>query len=205
MESKNQWRLILGVIFAFFLLISIFILIYYPPSSFLNFIVRLGALWGFIGLCFTSIMNLNKRILFQKFGLKFMKLHHSLGIFSLIMTSLHPIAFAIDRMSLLVFLPDLTSWISFWTLAGRPALILIYIAVIAAVLRKQAKKSWRYFHILIYIALIFIFVHAILIGTDFQNIFIIIMFSFLIFGVCLTFILLRIEKHQRKKKLKKPN
>lgn len=202
MESKNQWRLLIGFISALLLIIPIITLILYPPNTFLIFLVRWAALWGFIGLALTSIMNMNKKILFQKFGLKFMKLHHTLAVFSLIMATLHPVAFALDSLSLLVFIPNFATWLRFWELAGRPALILIYIGVVAAIFRKRLPTSWRYFHYLLYLALIFIFVHGILIGTDFQSVLILITFSLLILGVVVTFILLRIEKYRRNQKKK---
>jgi predicted ferric reductase len=191
MEPKTQWRILLIVIFSFLLLIPVGTLIYLFPNNFFEAIIRLAALWGFIGLILSAIMNLNKKILYQKFGLKFMQLHHFMAIFSLITATVHPVVFAIQQVNLLVFIPDFSSWYNFWSLGGRPALILIYIALIAALLRKKSKNAWKYIHWLNYLALILIFIHAILIGTDFQTILILCVFSVLVLGVFLTFVYLR--------------
>ncbi|TFG20236.1 MAG: hypothetical protein EU530_03945 [Promethearchaeota archaeon] len=192
MELKTQWRTLLAVILGTLLAIPIGALIYIAPSNFLDATIRLTALWGFIGLALSAIMNLNKKVLYQKFGLKFMQFHHFMAIFSLITATGHPIAFAIQRMSLLVFIPDFSSWYNFWLLGGRPALFLIYIALIAALLRKKSKNAWKYIHWFNYLALIMVFVHALLIGTDFQMILIIIAYSILFLGVFVTFGYLRI-------------
>ncbi|MBN2157007.1 MAG: ferric reductase-like transmembrane domain-containing protein [Candidatus Lokiarchaeota archaeon] len=191
MESKTQWQILLAIIFGVLLLIPIGTLIYITPATALDAIIRLSALWGFVGLTVSSIVNLNKRILYQKFGLKFMQLHHGLAIFSLAMATLHPVAFAIKTMSILVFIPDFSSWYNFWLLGGRPALIILYIAVIAALFRKKSKKAWKYIHMLIYVVLVLILVHGIMIGTDFQSIIILILFSVLSLGAFLTFLYLR--------------
>ncbi|MFX1600671.1 MAG: hypothetical protein ACFFB6_08755, partial [Promethearchaeota archaeon] len=65
-------------------------------------------------------------------------------------------------------------------------LILIYVAVLGALLRKKIQKNWRIIHILNYVALFLAYVHGVLIGTDFQNIGILVIFTIMIvlsFGV----------------------
>jgi methionine sulfoxide reductase heme-binding subunit len=192
----------LGIISSILLIIPVITLIYFPPDSFSSFLIRLCALWGFIGLTLGSIINLNKKILYQKFGLKFLKTHHTIALFALINASLHPIVFALSISNIKVFLPDFSSWYNFWLLGGRPALILIYIAVIAAIFRKKSKKFWKYLHYLMYVALILILVHGIMIGTDFNSWLIIIVFSLLTAGSIVTFILLRLQKRKIKLKSK---
>ena len=66
------------------------------------------------------------------------------------------------------------------------ALILIYIAVLGALLRKKMTKNWRIIHALNYVALFLAYVHGVLIGSDFQNIGILTIFTIMIilsFGV----------------------
>ena len=108
------------------------------------------------------------------------------SIMGLILITLHPIAFAISVLDITVFLPVFYPWYDFWSLGGRLALILIYIAVLGALLRKKIKKNWRIIHTLNYIALFFAYIHGVLIGSDFQNIGILIIFTIMIilsFGV----------------------
>lgn len=200
METKTQWRLLLSIIFGVLLCVPIISLIIIPPVSIESFFIRLAALWGLIGLVLASLMNFNKKILYQKFGLKFIKLHHSMALFAVITATLHPLIFAISVSNPLVFLPDFSSWYAFWSLGGRPALILIYIAVIAGLLRKKSKKAWKYIHRFIYLALILVIVHGILIGTDFQNIVILILFTLLTMLGLLTGIYSRIKDLKKKKK-----
>lgn len=191
MVSKKLWQIFLTIIFGILLIIPIISLIIIPPPGIMNASIRLFALWGFIGLTLSAMMNINKKILYQKFGLKFMNVHHFLAIFALVTATLHPILFSIQQMSLRVFIPNVSSWHKFWELGGRPALYLVYIAFIAALFRKKSKKAWKYIHWLNYLAFIMIFVHGILIGTDFQTIIIIVLSSVLFLGSFLTFLYLR--------------
>jgi sulfoxide reductase heme-binding subunit YedZ len=64
--------------------------------------------------------------------------------------------------------PRAASVYDFLLWAGRPALALFLVAVIAALLRMALKKGWRFFHLVVYLAFILVTVHANLIGTTFQ-------------------------------------
>jgi predicted ferric reductase len=197
MESKTQWQIFLISIAAILIIIPPFGLLIFPEPSVLYALIRLTALWGFIGLAFSSALNLNKKVLYQKFGLKFLKVHHYAAIFALVMTTLHPVLFAIFLRDISVFVPNFDSWVDFWALGGRPAFILIAIAVIAALFRKFSKKVWKYLHQLIYVALIMIFVHAIIIGTDFQSIFILVFYCVIFVVTFATYPVLRIQNYMR--------
>lgn len=166
MNEKTQWRIFLSICVGILLLIPIISIVLISSPNLEWYLIRLAALWGFIGLCLTSLLNLNKKVLYQKFGLKFMKFHHIAAVFSISMATLHPILFAFAAGSVEVFIPVWSPWRSFWELAGRPALILIYIAFIAALFRKKSKTIWKYIHRIMYLAILFLLVHAILIGTD---------------------------------------
>lgn len=183
------------VVFMFFLLTPI-------PDAF-SFFIRLGALFGFTAMFIATTMSSFMVQLYKIFGKPFVKLHHIYSIFGLIMVTLHPVVFAILRLNIFVFIPDVSSWIAFWALAGRPAIYLIYIASLAALLRTKMKKYWRFFHYLNYVALIFAYVHGVLIGTDFQNLGIFILFTVMLVISIGTFGLKRYQTYQRKQKLKK--
>lgn len=168
-----------------------------------SFFIRLGALFGFTAIFLATTMSPFMVQLYKIFGKPFVKQHHLYAIFGLIMITIHPIVFAIFKMDITVFVPDFSSWIAFWELAGRPALILIYIATLAAILRKKIQKYWRIFHIINYVALLFAYVHGVLIGTDFQNLGILILFTAMLIISFGSFGLKRYQTYKRKQKTKK--
>jgi DMSO/TMAO reductase YedYZ heme-binding membrane subunit len=106
---------------------------------------------------------------------------------------------AIDRFSLSVFLPNIASWELFWKLAGRPAFIILYVAVGAALLRAKAPRYWRPFHALMYVVLLFGIVHANLIGEDFENIGIMLIFDTLFIASMVSFAFKRYKNYQSRK------
>jgi DMSO/TMAO reductase YedYZ heme-binding membrane subunit len=85
--------------------------------------------------------------------------------------------------------------------AGRPAFIILYIALFAAILRAKAPKYWRPFHALIYIVLLFGIVHANLIGDSFENLGIVIIFDALFSAAIAGFVLKRYRNHQLLKRV----
>ncbi|KUG14101.1 hypothetical protein ASZ90_016260 [hydrocarbon metagenome] len=54
-------------------------------------------------------------------------------------------------------------------MAGRPALILIYVALAGILLRRAIPGYWRVVHGLVWVALILGIIHGNLIGIDFAN------------------------------------
>jgi DMSO/TMAO reductase YedYZ heme-binding membrane subunit len=96
----------------------------------------------------------------QSFGKPFLKVHHSFSLLGIIFITLHPVFNAIERLSLSVFVPRFDSWERFWMFAGRPAFIILYVAVLAAILRTKAPKYWQAFHALMYVVLLFGIAHA---------------------------------------------
>ena len=170
---------------------------YYDP---LNFVIRLCALYGFISLAIATAMTPFLKEITQAFGRPFLRIHHLFAIFGLIFATLHPVLFAIEQMNLTVFIPRFDSWLIFWELAGRPALYILYIAVAAGLLRMMIPRYWRYFHWLMYIVLTFVIVHGNLIGTDFQNLGILIIMNVLYVIAIAAFFLKRYQTYLRAKK-----
>ena len=81
--------------------------------------------------------------------------------------------------------------------AGRPAFIILYIALFAAVvLRTKTPKYWRPFHALMYVVLLFGIVHANLLGGDFENLGIMIIFNALFLMSIASFALKRYRNHR---------
>jgi DMSO/TMAO reductase YedYZ heme-binding membrane subunit len=163
--------------------------------------VRFFGLYGYLFLSIAVLLTPFLREVTQAFGRPFLKAHHSFAVLGVVFITLHPVFNAIERLSLSVFVPRFDSWNLFWLLAGRPAFIILYIAVFAAFLRVKTPKYWRAFHALMYAVLLFGIVHANLIGGDFQNLGILVIFNTL-FAVSLTgFAFKRYRSYQLKKKM----
>jgi len=116
---------------------------------------------------------------------------------------LHPITLAIQLANPVVFLPNLNSLYLFLYFGGRQALIIIYIAFLAVLLRRKIMAYWRLFHALMYVALFFGIVHANLSGTDFGNWMILIIFNALFLAALATFSWKRWQFYKIKARRKK--
>ena len=162
--------------------------------------VRLFGLYGYLFLSVASLTAPFLREVTQAFGKPFLKIHHSFSILGIVFITLHPVFNAIERLSLSVFVPRFDSWERFWMFAGRPAFIILYIALVAAILRAKAPKYWRIFHALMYVVLLFGIVHANLIGDDFQNLGILIIFNALFLASLASFALKRYKNYSRRLK-----
>ncbi len=163
--------------------------------------VRFFALYGYLFLSVATLLTPFLREVTQAFGKPFLKIHHSFAVLGVILITLHPVLNAVERLSLSVFVPRFDSWNVFWILAGRPAFILIYVAVFAAFLRFKAPKYWRIFHALMYVVLFFGIAHANLIGNDFKNLGIMIIFNALFVAALVGFVFKRYRSYQLKKRI----
>ncbi len=124
----------------------------------------LGYLFIFLAIVSSEYMARTKKIL----GAGFIKAHHSLSRLGVLLIVIHPLAFAVEEQSILVFLPVFYPPDKFLELAGRPALYLFLLAAGVAVYRKK-YRNWRKVHYLNYLAFLLVSVHAVLIGTDFES------------------------------------
>lgn len=138
-------------------------------SSPLLVIVRIGALAGYVSVFLSTVLAGYLREVRLIFGRPFMSVHHWFAALGLVFMTAHPVAFAIYAADLTVFIPDVSSWLAFWALAGRPALYMAYVATLAALMRNRIKNYWRYLHALMYVVLVFAFIHGYLIGASFVN------------------------------------
>jgi predicted ferric reductase len=124
---------------------------------------------GYTAIFLSAVSSAYMRQVYRTFGRPFIKVHHILSVTGLVLVTLHPLGAAIDAASPNVFLPRFDSWATFLELGGRPAWYLIAIASLVAVLRKTIGRNWRAIHFLNYVAFLLATVHAIMIGTDFQQ------------------------------------
>lgn len=204
--QKNKLKLIkkeffililIGIIFIAVLLLQVFSF----PSNTFNFFIRLFALWGYICLAIAAMMTPFLKEIYKMLGRPFLKVHHIFAFSGLALITLHPAFIAIQGRTLAVFIPQFASWYDFWLFAGRPALIILYLALISVLFRRKFKP-WRIIHALMYLMLTFGFVHAVLIGTDFDNIGILIIYSILFTGTIASFVAKRVQLYKSLKKKK---
>ncbi|MCX8150057.1 MAG: hypothetical protein N3D85_00910 [Candidatus Bathyarchaeota archaeon] len=161
--------------------------------------VRLFALNGFMALSLATILTPFLKEIKAIFGQPFIKVHHSFAAFGLVFVTLHPLLLAISASNFGVFLPNFSSWYTFWALGGRQAFIIFLVALSAVLVRRKLIRYWRMFHVLMYLVLFFAIVHGNLIGTDFENPLISLTFNAL-FAVSIgAFILKRFRNMQIKK------
>jgi len=164
--------------------------------------VRFFGLYGYLFLSVTVLVTPFLREVTQAFGKTFLKVHHSFAVLGLVLITLHPVFNALE-FSLSVFVPRFDSWDIFWLFAGRPAFILIYVAVFAVSLRAKAPKYWRAFHALMYVVLLLGIAHANLIGNDFQNLGVMLIFNALFIASLAGFAFKRYRSYQLKRKMRR--
>jgi DMSO/TMAO reductase YedYZ heme-binding membrane subunit len=140
-----------------------------PFGSPLDWVIRAAALLGYLAVFVTAVTSAYMRELFQLLGRPFIRVHHVYSVAGLGLITLHPLAAALRSSSLLVFLPDFSSFYQFFSLGGRPAWYFIVAASLAALYRAAIGQRWRLIHYLNYVAFLLATVHAVLIGTDFVS------------------------------------
>jgi DMSO/TMAO reductase YedYZ heme-binding membrane subunit len=185
--------LIAITLFAIFISLLSFSIAYEHPF---DLSVRLFALNGFLTISIATIMTPFMKEVKSSFDTPFVRVHHSFAAVGLALATLHPVAYAIQTLDPAVFVPNFQSWNLFWALGGRQALIIVYIAAIAAFFRRTAPRYWRPIHALMYVALFFAIVHANLLGEDFQNIVISVVFNSLFAASIVTFCLKRMQQYR---------
>jgi len=166
-NPQRLWYLVLVGVVAVLLVIVAQALI--PAGSPLNAVTRGAAMLGYLAVFLASLSSIYLRELVRFFGRPFIQVHHMVSVTGLVLILIHPLTVAWERRSMVVFVPATDSWASFLRTGGRPALYLIAIAVLAAVLRKRWARGWRVVHYLNYVAFLLATAHAALLGTDFQH------------------------------------
>ncbi len=152
------------------LLISLIILysVSRQPDQLLQMVDRISGLFGYLFLFLALLSSEYMKQIKNIFGKGFIKVHHQLGRIAVALMLIHPVAFALEKGSILVFVPIFFPLEQFLELAGRPALYVLLIGILAGVYRKKMIKTWKKFHYLIYPGFLLVFIHAWFIGTDLQ-------------------------------------
>jgi DMSO/TMAO reductase YedYZ heme-binding membrane subunit len=128
---------------------------------------RAAGLFGYFFI-FLSILSSEYMIRMKKvFSRPFMNIHHHLARAGVAMILIHPALIAY-QFGLSSFVPVFSPFMAFLRLAGRPALYIILVAVLAGIYRKRIPKKWKDIHTLNYLGFGLVFFHALLLGTDLQ-------------------------------------
>lgn len=130
---------------------------------------RATALTGYLFVFFSIVSSAYMQPLVRRFGRPFVTLHHWLSVAGLLLLTAHGLLIALAAGTLAVFIPDLSSWHSFWLFAGRPAWYLLLISAAAALVRRQFRDGWLIVHFLTYVAFFMGTVHAAMGGGSFVN------------------------------------
>jgi len=195
-KTRGTWYLVLTGAVA--LVLTLILMAGQSSGTTLGQIARGTALLGYMALFLSIISSAYMKQLFRLFGRPFIQVHHAVSVTGLVMIALHPLSLAIDAADIGVFVPKFDSLDLFLTLGGRPALYLVGVAALAAVLRKTLGQNWRLVHFLNYIAFWLITAHAIKIGTDFQGDVVVQIISILMALIVLaTFVQKRVAQRRR--------
>jgi hypothetical protein len=147
-----------GAIIVVFLVVAV-IVANLPNSNPLVLGIRLAALWGTLAMGIASLMSPFLAGIRRVFGAPFLKIHHVFAAFGLAAITLHPMLVAVRASSLIVFLPSFPLLERYAINAGRISLPLLYVAVVGALIRTRFAE-WRYFHLVIYLALLLGLLHG---------------------------------------------
>lgn len=161
-QNRAFWYLL----FLFLYFIPLFIALRSRFEGAWHFLGRITALTGLTSLFIAILLSLLVKETKKIFGVYYLKIHHIFSLLGLSLITLHPVFLAIDFKNAGIFIPTFSSWYDFFKNAGRPALYLIFVAVLAALLRKRLAKYWKYLHSLIYPAFLLGATHSILNGRD---------------------------------------
>jgi predicted ferric reductase len=159
--------------------------------------IRLGALWGTLAMGIAVLMSPFLAEIRRFFGSPFLRVHHVFAAVGLAAITLHPVLVAVRSSSLSVFLPVFPFLERYAPNAGRIALPLIYIAVVAALLRTRFSE-WRYFHLILYLALLLGLLHGVVFSDwFFGNLFLNVLYLGLGVAIVAAFVLKRWQRRGR--------
>jgi DMSO/TMAO reductase YedYZ heme-binding membrane subunit len=131
--------------------------------------VRDLALLGYIAIFLAIVSSYYKRYVMKIFGRSFVDAHHILSVTGAVLLTLHPISVAWDELDPTVFLPVFLPFYDVLRYGGRIAWYIFAVGALSAVWRKKIGRRWRTIHDFNYLAFVFGTVHANLIGANFED------------------------------------
>jgi hypothetical protein len=167
MRKRNTWVLVLLV--PAVVGVSLLVQLAFPLQGWQYWLVRSLSLSGYLLVFLAALSSASLPTMAKTFGRPFIGVHHVATVAGFVAMFAHPFAYSFAVGSLEPFVPRAASVYEFFLWAGRPALLLFIVAVVAGLLRLAFKKGWRYFHLAVYLAFLLVTVHANLIGTSFQS------------------------------------
>jgi predicted ferric reductase len=168
-----------------------------PNSTPVTLGIRLGALWGTLAMAIAALMSPFLAEIRRVLGAPFLRVHHLFAAFGLAAITLHPVLVAVRSSSLSVFLPVTPLLEGYVPNAGRIALPLIYVAVVGALIRARFAE-WRYFHLVIYLALLLGLLHGTLFSRYFfGSLFLNVLFLGLGVAIIVAFVAKRWQRRER--------
>lgn len=194
---------------VFFILVLLFGLAvsFLVPLTYLSdpvtLAIRLLALNGYIALSIAAIMTPFLKEITLFFRKPFTKVHHYFAAAGLTLITLHPLIVAIQTLNPIILLPNTGSLYLFFFFGGSIALIMIYVAVGAILLKRKITAYWRPFHALMYAALFFGVIHGNLQGFDLQNVAYKVIYDGLFVAAMAGFALKRWQFYQFRARMKK--
>jgi hypothetical protein len=157
------------LLFGLFIGVSLAAIFQYAGEPPLLITGRLLALNGFVALCLGAILTSFVREVRIVIGRPFLSLHHTFAAVGLASITLHPVSLALLVASPLIFLPIFSSPMSFLVNGGRSALPLIYVALLAVLVRRKIPRYWNAVHALMYPAILIGLIHGNLVGANFTH------------------------------------
>ena len=137
-----------------------------PPPGILNILIRITGIAGALCLILALVSSAFVKQIFKATHHPFKQIHHLLAISGAVLITLHPLLLAWQMKTLKFFIPVINSWPEFLSWGGRVGIILIYLAILAAVIMKKIPAFWRQFHWLMYPGLLLGGIHALRLGQD---------------------------------------
>ena len=195
-KKRRIWLLAVGGLVAVALIVLL--VVSHQSGSPLSRAIRSAALLGYLSVFLSILSSAFLRKLVRFFGRPFVKIHHIATVTGLVMITLHPLGVAAQGLGPQVLVPRTDSWRSFFSLGGIPAWYLIVVASLAALLRASVGQRWRIIHFLNYLAFLLATIHAFLIGTEFQYLWLRVAAAMMGAGVIAVFVLKRIPKRKAK-------
>ncbi len=160
----------------------------------LNIFIRLAALLGALFILSAAIISAFSLRIARKLKRPFTIIHHPLAFTGTLLIVTHPILVALQFNNNRILIPNFTSWRAFWTMAGCPALILFFLAIIAALLMRRIPRYWRWGHWLMYPAVLMAGIHGLRMGQDMHNLPLAVLLGTLLVIALLVFFYKRFKK-----------
>jgi DMSO/TMAO reductase YedYZ heme-binding membrane subunit len=197
MQNSHARSILIGCIALVYLLVISVVILSDTGASIQYTVMKICALSGFLSLSCAVLMNLNKPYLQQILGKPFLPVHHLFAFGGFILITLHPLLFVLMNPDLTIIFPDTASPVFFPLLWGKVAILVVYLVLIAALLRNSLKSHWKFIHRFIYPALLIAYIHASVIGSNFSHPAIWIIYTILIVLIIITGV---IRMNRRRKK-----